>query len=173
MYKRLLLVLLGTALVPALVLGACRSGDDDDTGTPAVTRTATQPATASTSATATTGAYKLENGTVTPSGLQFRDDVVGTGATPRLDQQVTVHYKGTLAATGQQFDSSYDRGQPATFSLQRVIKGFAEGISTMKVGGKRTVYIPANLGYANNPPDGSIIPKGADLIFEIELLAIK
>ena len=83
-----------------------------------------------------------------------------------------MHYAGTLAATGEKFDSSYDRGQPATFSLQGVIKGFAEGISTMKVGGKRTVYIPANLGYAaaGRPP---VIPPNADLIFEIELIAIK
>lgn len=88
-----------------------------------------------------------------------------------MDQQVTVHYVGKLAATGATFQSTHEIGRPATFSMQGVIKGFSEGLSTMKVGGKRTVYIPAALGYgpvANGP-----IPANSDLIFELELIAIK
>jgi FKBP-type peptidyl-prolyl cis-trans isomerase len=77
-----------------------------------------------------------------------------------------------LASNGKVFDSTTGRG-PATFPLNRVIAGFREGILTMKVGGKRTVYIPANLGYSDTPPPGSGIPANADLIFEIELLSIQ
>jgi FKBP-type peptidyl-prolyl cis-trans isomerase len=89
-----------------------------------------------------------------------------------MDQQVTVHYVGKLAATGETFQSTHELGQPATFSMQGVIKGFSEGLSTMKVGGKRTVYIPANLAYGalGRAP---LIPPNADLIFELELLAVK
>src|SRR5690606_8661256 len=83
-YKRLILVLFATAIFPALLLGACQSGDDDDDTTPVTTRTATKPS-GSTSATATTTPFVLEGGTVTPSGLQYRDEVVGTGESPRLD----------------------------------------------------------------------------------------
>ena len=112
----------------------------------------------------------LENATVTDSGLGYVDEVVGTGPSPRMDQQVTVHYTGTLAANGQKFDSSVDRGQPATFPMRGVIKGFSEGLSTMQVGGKRTIYIPAALGYGAG--GGGPIPPNSDLIFELELIAI-
>jgi FKBP-type peptidyl-prolyl cis-trans isomerase len=94
------------------------------------------------------------------------------GETPRLDQLVTVHYTGKLASTGAVFDSSIGK-QPLTLALNRFIKGFTEGVSTMKVGGVRTIYIPANLAYADRPPQGSGIPVNADLIFEVELLAVK
>jgi len=88
-----------------------------------------------------------------------------------MDQQVTVHYTGKLASNGTVFDSSVQRGQPATFGMNGVIKGFSEGLLTMKVGGKRTVFIPAALGYG--AAGGGPIPPNADLIFEIELIAIK
>ena len=113
----------------------------------------------------------MEGATKTESGLEYIDHVVGTGDSPRMDQQVTVHYTGTLAANGKKFDSSVDRGAPTSFPMNAVIKGFSEGLSTMQVGGKRTVYIPANLGYGAG--GGGPIPPNADLIFEIELIAIK
>jgi peptidylprolyl isomerase len=173
--KRFLLPAAALALLAFPGLIACGGDDDDDDGnTP--TRTQTQQATRTTttvSETATPGGSKLENSTVTPSGLEYRDEVVGTGPSPRMDQQVTVHYVGKLAATGETFQSTHELGRPATFAMQGVIKGFSEGLATMKVGGKRTVYIPANLGYGNNPPRNSPIPPGADLIFELELLEIK
>ena len=112
----------------------------------------------------------LEGGTRTETGLEYLDHIEGTGDSPRMDQQVTVHYTGTLAADGKKFDSSIDRGSPATFPMNGVIKGFSEGLSTMKVGGKRTVYIPSDIGYG--PGGGGPIPPNADLIFEIELIAI-
>ena len=113
----------------------------------------------------------MDNAIVTESGLKYVDQVVGTGDSPRMDQQVTVHYTGKLASNDKKFDSSVDRGEPATFPMNGVIKGFSEGLSTMKVGGKRTVYIPSDLGYG--PGGGGPIPPNADLIFEIELIAIK
>ena len=114
----------------------------------------------------------MENPTVLPSGLKYTDQVVGTGASPRADQSVTVHYTGKLAANGKKFDSSVDSGRPATFRMDGVIKGFSEGLSTMKVGGKRTVFIPSALGYGARGA-GADIPPNSDLIFELELIAIK
>jgi peptidylprolyl isomerase len=114
----------------------------------------------------------MENATTTPSGLKYVDEVVGTGESPRPEQSVTVNYTGKLASDGKVFDSTAGK-QPITFALRQVISGFSEGISTMKPGGKRTIYIPANLAYGNRPPPGSGIPSNADLIFEIELVAIK
>jgi peptidylprolyl isomerase len=107
----------------------------------------------------------------TASGLEYIDQKVGDGPSPRPNQQVTVHYIGTLA-DGTKFDSSRDRGQPSTFAMTSVIPGFSEGLSTMKVGGRRTLYIPAALGYGadGRPP---VIPPDADLIFDVELLAIQ
>jgi peptidylprolyl isomerase len=154
---------LGALLITSLpVLAACGDGPD----APAAT---TAPATAT--AAAGGAPIKLTNPTVTASGLQYTDEKVGTGDSPRQDQEVTVHYTGKLAANGAKFDSSVDRGAPATFAMTQVIKGFSEGISTMKVGGKRTVYIPAALGYGAASRPG--IPANSDLVFEIELIAIK
>ena len=161
----------------ALLLAACGDGADPvPSPIPVPTKAASVAATKSGTAPATSAAggtpIVLENPTVTASGLKYVDQVVGTGATPTMAQKVTVHYTGKLAANGKKFDSSVDRGTPATFAMTGVIKGFAEGISTMKVGGKRTVFIPSALGYgpAGNPP---VIPGNADLIFEIELIAIQ
>lgn len=108
----------------------------------------------------------------TPSGLKYLDKVVGTGESPRPGQNVTVHYAGTLT-NGAKVDSSVDRGQPYTFQIGvgRVIKGWDEGVMTMKVGGKRRLIIPSSLGYgaAGRPPK---VPPDATLIFELELLSV-
>ena len=109
----------------------------------------------------------------TPSGLKYTDLGVGTGATPQKGQTVTVHYTGTLE-NGKKFDSSLDRGKPADFRIGvgAVIKGWDEGLMTMKVGGKRRLVIPAKIGYgaAGRPPD---IPGNSTLIFDVELLGVK
>lgn len=113
------------------------------------------------------------DGTVTTaSGLRYVDEVEGTGASPRPGQNVTVHYTGTLE-NGNKFDSSFDHGQPYTFRIgtQSVIQGWDEGVMTMKVGGKRKLIIPPNLGYgARSQPK---IPANSTLIFEIELLGVQ
>jgi FKBP-type peptidyl-prolyl cis-trans isomerase len=110
---------------------------------------------------------------VTASGLKYVDVVEGTGATPKTGQTVSVHYTGTLE-NGTKFDSSVDRGQPYEFRLGtgRVIKGWDEGLASMKVGGKRKLIIPPALGYgaAGNPPD---IPPNSILLFDVELVNVK
>ncbi len=113
----------------------------------------------------------------TPSGLQITDEKAGTGATPKTGQTCVMHYTGWLyenGAKGKKFDSSVDRGEPFEFPIGtgRVIKGWDEGVATMKVGGKRTLIIPPALGYGARGAGGAI-PPNATLIFEVELLGVK
>ncbi len=109
----------------------------------------------------------------TPSGLKYTDEVVGTGETPKSGQTVTVHYTGTLP-DGKKFDSSKDRNQPFSFTIGvgQVIKGWDEGVMTMKVGGKRKLTIPPELGYGSRGA-GATIPPNSTLIFDVELLGVK
>jgi peptidylprolyl isomerase len=113
----------------------------------------------------------------TPSGLKITDTVVGTGASPKPGQICVMHYTGWLyqnGAKGQKFDSSVDRGRPFEFPIgqRRVIAGWDEGVATMKVGGKRTLIIPPELGYGASGA-GGVIPPNATLIFDVELLGLK
>ncbi len=113
----------------------------------------------------------------TASGLKYRDEVVGTGPAPKQGQTVNVHYTGWLDESGKQgkkFDSSRDRGQPFSFPLGegRVIGGWDEGVATMKVGGRRILTIPAELGYGARGA-GGVIPPNATLIFDVELLGVR
>lgn len=112
----------------------------------------------------------VEGVTVTDSGLQYEILEEATGAKPENTSQVRVHYRGTLL-DGTEFDSSYDRGEPATFGVQGVIAGFGEGLQLMSVGSKYRFFIPSELGYGATGAGGDIGPN-ATLIFELELLEI-
>ena len=126
-------------------------------------------------------AWRIHNGqegrvadeqmTTTPSGLQYHDEQVGTGAEARAGDHVVVHYTGTLT-DGKKFDSSRDRGQPFHFPLGegRVIRGWDEGVAGMKVGGRRRLVIPPELGYGSRGVGP--IPANSTLVFDVELLDV-
>jgi len=107
----------------------------------------------------------------TPSGLQYQVVTEGKGPKPKPTDVVRVNYKGTLL-DGKTFDSSYDRGEPATFPLDQVVPGWQEGIALMPVGSKYKFWIPAKLGYGDKGTPGGPIPPNATLVFEVELLDI-
>ena len=114
--------------------------------------------------------------TTTASGLQYQDLTPGEGPSPIRGQSCTVHYTGWLwqdAQAGKKFDSSVDRGRPFSFpvGLGHVIRGWDEGVATMKVGGKRLLLIPPDLAYGQAGA-GGVIPPGATLLFEVELLGV-
>ena len=115
--------------------------------------------------------------TTTASGLRYEDVKVGTGAEPKSGQNCSVHYTGWLyenGTKGKKFDSSVDRGQAFQFPVGqgRVIRGWDEGVLTMKIGGKRNLIIPPDLGYGATGA-GGVIPPNATLFFEVELLGVK
>lgn len=109
---------------------------------------------------------------VTESGLQYRVIEEGSGVSPTAEDEVEVHYRGTLIS-GEEFDSSYSRNETATFPLNRVIPGWTEGLQLMSEGATYEFFVPSELGYGNNPPPGSIIEPGSVLIFEVELIDVK
>jgi FKBP-type peptidyl-prolyl cis-trans isomerase len=120
------------------------------------------------------GTGKAGEEVTTPSGLKYTDEKIGDGKEAKSGDTVVAHYTGTLK-DGTKFDSSYDHpgAKPATFSLNRVIKGWQEGIPGMRVGGKRKLVIPPALGYgADGTPDGAV-PPDAELTFEVELIDVK
>jgi peptidylprolyl isomerase len=128
---------------------------------------------AATPAPASPPAAKAGVKVTTPSGLSYVDEVIGQGAMPAKGQNVTVHYVGTLT-DGKKFDASRDHGGPFSFVIGEghVIPGWDEGVATMRVGGKRKLTIPPQLGYGATGA-GGVIPPNATLIFEVELLAVK
>ncbi len=122
-------------------------------------------------------ALAADSFTTMPSGVQYHDEVVGTGPQPQNGQSVSVHYTGWLDDHGQRgkkFDSSRDRGSPFSFTLgvQQVISGWDNGVATMHVGGKRTLIIPPDQGYGARGA-GGVIPPNATLIFDVELLGVR
>ena len=126
-------------------------------------------------ANAAEAAYLAENGAkegviTTESGLQYEVLVSGNGAKPTTSDKVTVHYHGMLT-NGTVFDSSVDRGEPATFGVTQVIKGWTEALQLMSIGDKWKLTIPSNLAYGDQGA-GGIIGPGSTLIFEVELLSI-
>lgn len=106
-----------------------------------------------------------------PSGLQYKVLAEGKGKSPKATDKVSVHYRGTLI-DGTEFDSSHKRGQPATFVLNQVVKGWTEGVQLMKEGGKVELFLPSELAYGDRGA-GPVIGPNATLIFEIELLSIE
>jgi FKBP-type peptidyl-prolyl cis-trans isomerase len=108
----------------------------------------------------------------TASGLQYKVERPGAGASPKASDDATVNYRGTLL-DGTEFDSSYKRNQPATFTVSKVIKGWVEALQLMKPGAKFDLYIPPELAYGMEPPLGGPIPPGSMLKFEVELLSVK
>jgi FKBP-type peptidyl-prolyl cis-trans isomerase FklB len=117
-------------------------------------------------------ANKSKEGVVTlPSGLQYKILKAGTGPKPTVSDSVVCNYRGTLL-DGKEFDSSYKRGQPATFPVGRVIKGWTEALQLMPVGSKWQLFIPSDLAYGASGAGGDIGPN-ATLIFEVELISIQ
>jgi FKBP-type peptidyl-prolyl cis-trans isomerase len=169
--KRLVGVLVLVAGLGLVATVAVACGDDGEKASP----TPSASLTSSPSGAQTAGGPPAVSGepTKTASGLQFIDIKVGDGASPQTGQTVVVHYTGWLA-DGTKFDSSVDRGQPFSFIIGagKVIKGWDEGVATMKVGGKRRLIIPPELGYGATGYPGSI-PANAQLIFDVELIEIK
>lgn len=157
----------------ALAALAVACGGDEEEATP--TATARTEATTVSSSEGNAPGVPVLTGQVqkTASGLGYIDEKVGDGAAPQKGQQVQVHYTGWLT-NGKKFDSSRDRGQPFVFPLGagRVIAGWDEGVATMKVGGKRRLIIPANLGYGARGA-GATIPPNSVLIFDVELLGVQ
>jgi FKBP-type peptidyl-prolyl cis-trans isomerase FklB len=109
--------------------------------------------------------------TTLPSGLQYEVIAEGNGKKPTLDQTVTINYRGTLV-DGTEFDSSYKRGEPATFPINQLIEGWKQALQLMPVGSHWRVYVPSSLAYGERG-QGNLIGPNATLIFEIELLAIR
>ena len=162
----------------ALMLTACSSSDE--TSTPAASQSSdSAPALTGTpvSVEVTGEAGSEPVVAITPGDpvteLQVTDVIVGEGAGVQAGATVTAHYVGYGAATGQMFDSSWVRGEPATFPLPNVILGWQEGLVGMQVGGRRLLVIPAELGYGNNPPPGSGIEPGETLIFVVDLVSFE
>jgi peptidylprolyl isomerase len=171
-----ILISLGVMIAAVLVLVIAQFTGSTSTAIAAETPTAVTSSPASSPVSnpdnEMTAAKPSGETVTTPSGLKYKEIKVGAGATPTAGQTVVVHYTGTLES-GSKFDSSRDRNSPFSFVLGvgQVIKGWDEGLSTMKVGGRRTLVIPPELGYGSRGA-GGVIPPDATLIFDVELLKI-
>jgi peptidylprolyl isomerase len=170
-----ILILVAVSLFLCSTASAFQGGGGETTKNPKPTPKPRPPSTRKTKVElhkrSSTPAPSVE--VATPSGLRYIDEVVGKGESPRTGQNVTVHYTGTQE-NGTKFDSSRDPGRSPlqfTIGVGSVIKGWDEGVATMKVGGKRRLIIPTNLGYGarGRPPT---IPPNATLIYEVELLSV-
>ena len=157
-----------SALLMAVTLSltACSSNSDTDTAS-------TEPVSVQ-----VTGEYGSEPVVVITPGapvteLEVTDLIVGTGDELTSDSTLTAHYVGYGATTGQMFDASWVRGEPATFPLANVILGWQGGLLGMQVGGRRLLVIPSELGYGINPPAGSGIEPGETLIFVVDLVSFE
>ena len=117
-------------------------------------------------------AHAQSNVETLPSGVRVEHIVKGTGAQPTANNMVPVHYRGTLVANGAEFDSSYKRGQPASFGLRQVIPCWTEGMQHIAVGGKAVLVCPATTAYGARGAGGAV-PPNADLRFEVELLGVR
>ena len=161
------------ALAAAALLGFAGCGDDDDESADSGTTTAetdTQAQDQGAADTSTKPVVKVPEGEP-PAGLEIEDIKEGDGAVVKPGDTVTAHYVGVSYSTGKEFDSSWSTGQPATFPLAQVIPGWQEGIPGMKVGGRRRLVIPPDLGYGETgqPPD---IAPNETLIFVVDLISI-
>ncbi len=168
--KSFLPLLLGMA-----VLAGCSNKQDTTTGTNSSASTSTTPAAAASDPKTAGEAFLAANGKepgviTTASGLQYKIIKSGTGESPKATDSVKVNYEGRLI-DGTIFDSSIQRGEPATFPVNRVIPGWTEALQLMKVGDKWQLFIPANLAYGEQSPTPTI-PPNSPLIFEVELLDI-
>jgi FKBP-type peptidyl-prolyl cis-trans isomerase len=160
----------------ALMLAACSSSDETSTPTASQSSDSTAALTGTPVNVEVTGEAGSEPVVaITPGDpvteLEVTDVIVGEGDAVQAGATVTAHYVGYGAATGQMFDSSWVRGEPATFPLPNVILGWQEGLVGMQAGGRRLLVIPAELGYGNNPPPGSGIEAGETLIFVVDLVS--
>jgi peptidylprolyl isomerase len=163
------------ALLAALLLGLAGCGGDDDEAEPAATGTAeTAPAEAAPPADAAGGKPSVEVPDEIPKKLQSDDLKKGKGRAAKKGDTVSVHYVGVAASTGEEFDASWDRGQPFSFALgaQQVIPGWDRGVAGMRVGGRRRLVIPPDLAYGEEGAPPAIGPNET-LVFVIDLLEIQ
>lgn len=178
--------LLAVALVAVLPLSLVACGDDEDAAdvpgdsttttvdlTPcAEVYTAGEGEPEGADAVESRGAPELT--ACEPSGeLEVIDEVAGSGAEVAAGDTITAHYTGVVASSGTKFDSSWDRGAPATFPLNGVIQGWSQGLVGMAEGGRRTLVIPAELAYGDAPPPGSGIAAGDTLVFTVDLVSVE
>lgn len=171
-----ILLSVGLMLVCVVVLALAQVGSKQDSAIAAnLTQTTPPPASVTENNTPIKSNTMSDatNTVTTPSGLKYIEEKEGTGETPQTGQTVVVHYTGTLQ-DGTKFDSSRDRNRPFEFTIGvgQVIKGWDEGVSTIKVGGRRQLIIPPELGYGARGA-GGVIPPNATLFFDVELLGIK
>ena len=165
------------ALMLGLLAVGCKSKPKADQAETTGAETTQMDESAQMAAGDTTGAVDTmapADTVTTPSGLKYVDLKVGEGSMPEVGQKVTVHYTGWLT-DGKKFDSSKDRNRPFDFTLGKgqVIKGWVEGLATMKIGGVRKLIIPPDLAYGERGAGGGTIPPNSTLVFDVELLAVQ